>query len=263
MNRVLLCSPDFYSIRYEINPWMSLARDVDRAEAAAQWRRLHDTLESLACQVEVLEPEPDWPDMVFTANAGLVAGSRFLLGNFRHPKRQGETPAYERWFATHGFEVVPLPMIHAFEGEGDALWCGDILFCGHGFRTDREIAHWLAGELKCPVLDLSLINPHFYHLDTCFCPLGDGAAMWHPPAFDAKSGRAIREHVTDLITVPPEEALRFACNSVVIDRHVLIPAHCPETSRMLNDRGYDCHPLPMSEFIKSGGACKCLVLRLS
>jgi N-dimethylarginine dimethylaminohydrolase len=213
--------------------------------------------------VELLAPEPDWPDMVFTANAGLVAGSRFLLGNFRHTHRQGETPAFERWFATHGFEVVPLPTVHAFEGEGDALWLDDTLYCGHGFRTDREIASWLAGELACTVRDFTLINPHFYHLDTCFCPLRGGTAMWYPAAFDAKSGRTMREHVTNLITVPQEEALRFACNAVVVGRHVLIPDHCPETCRMLNERGYECHPLPMSEFIKSGGACKCLVLRLA
>lgn len=263
MNRVLLCPPDFFSIRYEINPWMSLSRDVNPETATAQWRQLLETLRSLDCEVEVLSPEPDWPDMVFTANAGLVAGSRFLLGNFRHPKRQGETPAYERWFADHGFEIVPLPKIHVFEGEGDALWFGETLFCGHGFRTDREIAGWLAEELRCAVVDFALNDPHFYHLDTCFCPLHGGEALWHPPAFSEASQRMMRDHVLDLVTVPPEEALRFACNAVVLGRHVLIPAGCPETSRMLVERGYECHPLPMSEFIKSGGACKCLVLRLS
>jgi N-dimethylarginine dimethylaminohydrolase len=30
--------------------------------------------------------------------------------------------------------------------------------------------------------------------------------------------------------------------------------------RKLEERGYHCHPLPMSEFIKAGGACKCLTM---
>lgn len=263
MNRMLLCPPDFYSIRYEINPWMSLSRGVEPATAAAEWRQLHGTLLSLGCEVELLSPEPNWPDMVFTANAGLVAGSRFLLGNFRHPKRQGETPAYERWFAEHQFDIVPLPKIHAFEGEGDALWLGERLFCGHGFRTDREIAVWLAEELRCEVVDFALVDPHFYHLDTCFCPLDDRTALWHPPAFSEESRQMMRNHVPELVTVPPAEAMRFACNAVVIGHHVLLPTGCPQTCRALAARGFESHPLPMGEFIKAGGACKCLVLQIA
>lgn len=262
MHRMLLCPPDFYSIRYEINPWMNRLCGVDTAEAKVQWQQLHDKLQSLGCEVELLSPEADWPDMVFTANAGLVHGRSFVSARFRHPERQGETPAYEAWFAQHGFEVLRLPGHDAFEGEGDALWHGDTLICGHGFRTDPEAHGLLAGMLHCTVLSLELVNPHFYHLDTCFCPLRDGAALWYPPAFGEESQGRLRDHVHDLVIVPPDEALRFACNAIVIDRDVLIPSGSPQTCRMLADRGYECHALPMSEFIKAGGACKCLVLRL-
>jgi N-dimethylarginine dimethylaminohydrolase len=262
MNRMLLCPPDFYSIRYEINPWMNRQQNADAEEAAMQWQRLYDTLQSLGCAVELLSPQPDWPDMVFTANAGLVHGHQFISSRFRHAERQGETPTYDAWFVQHGYEVLTVPDDHAFEGEGDALWLGDTLVCGHGFRTDRETHAWLAGTLHCSVLSVKLVNPHFYHLDTCFCPLHEGTALWHPSAFNEEGRSMLRDHVSELITVPDEEALRFACNAVVLGLHVLIPAGCPHTCRRLEDRGFACHPLPMSEFIKAGGACKCLVLRL-
>lgn len=262
MHRMLLCPPDFYSIRYEINPWMSQSRAVDPAAALAQWRQLHETLLALGCEVVLLTPEPDWPDMVFTANAGLVHGRRFLSAKFRHLERQGETPAYERWFAQHDYELLRMAGSHAFEGEGDALWLGSTLVCGHGFRTDRAAHDWLAATLGCKVLGLELADPHFYHLDACFCPLGDGVALWHPPAFVEESRRLLLRQKAQLIAVPEAEARRFACNAVVLGRQVLIPAECPQTCALLTARGFDCHPLPMGEFIKAGGACKCLVLHL-
>ena len=35
-------------------------------------------------------PEPRLPDLVFTANAGVVAGGRVVLSHFLHPERRGE-----------------------------------------------------------------------------------------------------------------------------------------------------------------------------
>ena len=78
--------------------------------------------------------------------------------------------------------------------------------------------------------------------------------------FDEYGQRAIREHVTDLIDVAPEEAMHFSCNAVVIDRDIVLPEGAPQLVTKLKERGYRCHELPMSEFIKAGGACKCLTM---
>jgi N-dimethylarginine dimethylaminohydrolase len=79
-------------------------------------------------------------------------------------------------------------------------------------------------------------------------------------AFDEYGQRAIREHVTDLIDVAPEEATHFSCNAVVIERDIVLPEGAQQLVSKLQDRGYRCHELPMSEFIKAGGACKCLTM---
>src|SRR5512142_3173967 len=90
--RVLLCPPEHYGIEYEINPWMKRSQKADPALALAQWRGLHDQLRGLGCEIELLSPQPGLPDMVFTANAGLVAGHRFIRSNFRYQERRGEEP---------------------------------------------------------------------------------------------------------------------------------------------------------------------------
>ena len=106
--RILMCPPDHYGIEYEINPWMSRSRGSDSERARAQWRRLHDTLSGLGATVELMAPQPGLPDLVFTANAGLMYGDSFYSARFRHGERQRESPVFDAWFADHGFAVKHL-----------------------------------------------------------------------------------------------------------------------------------------------------------
>ena len=108
MRELLLCPPDYYGIEYEINPWMSVARGADTAIVQEQWKQLHATLSKLN-KVHLIPPQPRLPDMVFTANAGLTVGRRFIPSNFRHKERAGEQPFFAKWMEQHGYEVDWLP----------------------------------------------------------------------------------------------------------------------------------------------------------
>ena len=260
--KLLLCPPDYYGIEYEINPWMSRERNASPELARFQWTGLQDKLESLGCELELLTPRQSLPDLVFTANAGLAIGNRFIPSHFRHSERQGEEPYFRQWFAEHQYEILSLPEGLFFEGEGDALFCRDVLVCGYRFRSDIRSHRAIGEHLKCLVVSVELVMDRFYHLDTCFCPLPDGSAIWYPAAFDEYGQKAIRHHIPNLMEVAPEEATQFACNAIVLDRQIVLPEGCPRLNAALADRGYESHPLPMTEFLKAGGACKCLVLLL-
>src|SRR4029079_10280319 len=260
MRELLLCPPDYYGIDYEINPWMNRARGADVALAQKQWKQLHARLSNLNSEVHLIPPQPGLPDMVFTANAGLTVGRKFIPSNFRHKERAGEQPFFAKCMEQRGYEVSWLKENLYFEGEGDALFGGDALFCGYKFRSDIQSHRALADILGCLVISVELVDPRFYHLDTCFCPLPDGGAVGCPSSCDEYGQRAIREHVTGLIDVSPEEATHFSCNAVVIEQDIVLPEGAPRLVATLQDRGYRCHELPMSEFIKAGGACKCLTM---
>jgi N-dimethylarginine dimethylaminohydrolase len=262
MHELLLCPPDHYGIEYEINPWMNRARGADAPVAQQQWKNLHATLSKLGCKIHLVKPQPKLPDMVFTANAGLAVGKKFIPSNFRYKERAGEAPHFARWMEEHGYQIAWLPRDHYFEGEGDALFGGDMLFCGYKFRSDIQSHRAIADMLGCLVISVELVDPRFYHLDTCFCPLRDGAAVWFPAAFDEYGQRAVREHVGELIDVAPEEAMHFSCNAVVLEHDIVLPEGAPKLVAALQKRGYCCHQLPMTEFIKAGGACKCLTMFL-
>ena len=154
MRRLLLCPPDHYGIEYEINPWMSRARGADVEATKAQWKGLFEKLSSLDCQIDLITPQPKLPDMVFTANAGLTVGKKFIPSNFRHEERSGEAPHFARWMKEHGYEVIWLPKDLLFRRrrrralrEGRTFLRIQISF-RHQFAPRRCRHSWLSGHFR-------------------------------------------------------------------------------------------------------------------
>jgi N-dimethylarginine dimethylaminohydrolase len=259
---ILMCPPDYYGIEYEINPWMSRSRQADSAVACQQWERLRHVLEECGAKISCLEPVRGLPDMVFTANAALIHGDMAVLSKFHHPERQGETPYCEKWFADHGMRIARLKSDAFFEGAGDALFCGDTLFAGYRIRSAIQSHNEIAAMFRCRAIALELVDSYFYHLDTCFCPLRPGVALYYPSAFDDYGRKVLRQWIPDLIAAIEAEAKRFACNAVVIGDTVVTNTNCPELHDSLRQRGFAARETPLDEFLKAGGAAKCLTLRL-
>jgi len=263
----LMCPPKLYDVDYVINPWM--AGNVHRASrehAAMQWEQLQNALQQVA-KVLLVEPQPGWPDMVFTANAGLVRSGVVAMSRFLHPERQGEEPHFRKWFDDLGFTVCDIPSATPFEGEGDALFEaeGSRLWAGHGVRTIQASHSRLADLWGIEVVSLRLVDPRFYHLDTCFCPMTGGYLMYFPTAFDAESNAKIEYHYPKKCRIPVSEmdALRFACNAINVGRHILLNEISADLSQRLEGCGFLVVQVRLTEFLKAGGAAKCLVLRLS
>ena len=260
--RLLMCAPDAYDLKYEINDWMSLANRPDLSLAARQWAELYAVLTGpVGATVELIPQAANAPDMVFTANAGLVRGDRVLLSHFRHPERQVEVEPFRAWFEAHGYRTIAPPGDCKFEGEGDALSAGGVLVAGYLKRSDIGSHRWLSEVLGVPVLSLELVDGRWYHLDTAFFALTPQLVVYYPGAFDAYAETVIRKNF-ETITVSDDEALNFACNAIVLDKTVVMPARCPRLAAQLESLGYTVYQVELSEFLKSGGAAKCLVLFL-
>ncbi|NJN22196.1 MAG: fused N-dimethylarginine dimethylaminohydrolase/saccharopine dehydrogenase domain-containing protein, partial [Leptolyngbya sp. RL_3_1] len=265
--RILMCAPEHYDVDYVINPWMegNIHRS-SRDRAQDQWEQLYHVLKDLAT-VDLVEPQPGWPDMVFTANAGLVLGDTVVLSRFLHPERQGEEPYFQQWFTEQGFTVKTLPKSLPFEGAGDALLdrAGAWLWAGYGFRTELDAHPHLARWLDVEVLSLRLIDRRFYHLDTCFCPLSNGDLLYYPPAFDTYSNHLIERRIPAEKRIPANDvdAVNFACNAVNIDQTIVINSASDSLKQTLAERGFTVVETPLTEFLKAGGAAKCLTLRVT
>jgi N-dimethylarginine dimethylaminohydrolase len=257
-----MCAPTSYGLKYEINPWMSMKRLPDTQRAQCQWDRLYRVLTTeMGAEVELLPQAEDAPDMVFTANAGLVRAGRCLVSHFRHPERQVEEPHFAAWFESRGYDLQRLPDDMPFEGEGDALFAGDTLLAGYLKRSDIRAHGVLAEYFQVPVLSLELVDDRWYHLDTCLFPLDAETIVFYPEAFDSYAQNVLRRTFRT-IEVTEEEALRFACNAVRVGSKIVLPAGCPLLTHTLEEAGYTVHSVDLSEFMKAGGAAKCLTLYL-
>lgn len=265
MSRLLVCPPDFFGIEYEINPWMRLGNRVDHERAVRQWHGLMSVFEKdLGVVLERMTPITALPDLVFTANAGVVVGRTAVVSRFRYPERQREEAHFEDWFRGHGYDVMTMEKGLFFEGAGDLLGFPECWFGGYRQRSDIRAFPVLSERFHREIITLELVDNRFYHLDTCFCPLSGGELLYFQAAFDPYGQSAIAERIPDerRLSVPEGEALRFACNAVCVGKHVVLPAGCPTTERLLQERGYQTHSVPLDEFMKSGGSAKCLTLAL-
>lgn len=265
--RYLMCAPDFYDVDYVINPWMegNIHRS-NQTKAKEQWQALYDILKELA-SIDLVPPQPGLPDMVFTANAGLVLGNKVVVSRFFHKERQGEEPHFKAWFQSQGFETFELPQDLPFEGAGDALLDreGRWLWAGYGFRSELDSHPLIAQWLDIEVLSLHLVDSRFYHLDTCFCPLTGGYLLYYPDAFDTYSNRLIEMRVpfSKRIAISEPDAVNFACNAVNVGQTIILNKASDNLKQRLAAVGFTVIETPLTEFLKAGGAAKCLTLRIT
>jgi len=258
----LLCPPDHFAVVYEINPWMAAGSPVDPDRARAQWEGLKAALLGAGATVELQPTDHSVPDLVFTANAGIVSGRVFVPSNFRHPERRPETELDIAWFEDRGFEIRRLRGDVHHEGAGDALPFAGALVSAHHFRSDAAAHAQLSMLLGLAVRSIALVDPRYYHLDITFCPLDSTRAIVWPGAWDDQGRRTIEALVPEPLVLEPEEAEGFVANSVVVGRTVLLPTCPPRVGRQLERWGFLPVEIDVSEFLKSGGGCRCLTLAL-
>jgi arginine dihydrolase len=262
----LMCSPDYFGVHYSINPWMTdKIGKVDTRRATRQWEDFFSTLARFA-EIKLIQPQTHVPDLVFTANAGLILKNKFIPSRFRYSERRVEEPFFRNWFQFHGYQVVEWPDSVFFEGAGDALRQPgrNLLWAANGFRTDPKAHDLLASEFQVEIVSLQLVNPDFYHLDTCFCPLQDGKVMYYPKAFDTQSLKLIEEHTVpeNRIPVSDNDARHLACNAVLVGNNIILNHASRDLRNQLENAGYAVFIEPVTEFLKAGGANKCLTFEL-
>lgn len=271
LRRYLMCRPEYFTVSYKINPWMEPAVPTDTALAVRQWQTLYDTYLALGHEVELIDPLPGLPDMVYTANGGFVIDGIAYGPKFRYRERAAEAPAFMQWFADDGLEVREPLAVN--EGEGDFLLVGDTVLAGRGFRSSDGSHLEVARTFDREVISLNLVNPNYYHLDTALSVLDpvEGVSRGGPQhaniaylaeAFDAESLATLEARFPDAIIVPSEDGAVFGLNSASDGKNVIISPRAKQFERQLRERGYTPVPVDLSELLLGGGGIKCCTLEL-
>ncbi len=275
MKTILMCEPNSFAVNYDINPWMSSSiGKVDKNKAHQQWKDLSKKIKDVGHKVVVMHNQPEeLPDLVFTANAALTINNHALISNFACVERQAESTIYSEYISGLGLKIDNY-FVHNdiyFEGAGDALLekNKNILVLGYGFRTSRLAKEYVQEWLKMvsyntKLMQVELINPNYYHLDTCFCPLDNGYVLYYPGAFSEKSNNELKDTFQNkLISVSEEDASFFACNAVSLDNCLILNRASTSLQKKLNSLDITVVETPLNQYMLSGGSAKCLTLELS
>ena len=288
MNKtVLMSGAEYFDDGQAINPFMGGTKDVDISVATAEHALLKRTLESLGVTV-ITTPAPlDLQDGVYTANWALVRRDKAVLSSLP-PSRQGEQPYAEQALAKLGKTTYTVPAGLKFSGQGDALPCGNYLFCGSGYRTDTAVHGFLAETLGYDVISLQTIpqldtqgqpitnavsgwaDSYFYDLDLALAVLKPptagqkGLIAWCPDAFLPESQEKLRtfDGVEKIEVSFTEAKDAFACNLVSTGSTVVMSAQAPEFRKAVESHGLQTIPLAMPELAKGGGFIRCTTLTL-
>lgn len=275
MKTFLMCEPKSFAVTYEINPWMnSNIGKVNHDLAYEQWTSLCNKIKNTGAKVVVMRNQPEkLPDLVFTANAALIINNHALISHFACLERQPESKIYSEFLKELGFQVDNffIKQNIYFEGAGDALLEKEknILVLGYGFRTSKNAYEYVKDFLskvspETKILHAELVNPSFYHLDTCFCPLDNGYILYYPGAFSEKTNNDFKQYFgSKLIPLLKEDADNFGCNAVSIGKILVLNSASDELKNKLNQVGITIVENPLNQYMLSGGSSKCLTLELS
>jgi N-dimethylarginine dimethylaminohydrolase len=277
-HRILMVRPTYFHLENPINPHMRKAdgglHALNKAKSFHEWESLRSVFLKLGVTLHEAQSQPGLPDMVFCANQCLpyvtTAGEhRAILSNMANDIRQREVPAIQETLEQLGYKIDRLPARTTstlFEGMGDALWLPGhrVLLGGYGHRTSRQIYSLISELTSATAIIFELVNPRFYHLDTCLCILDSKSALACREAFTAEGWQMLQEIFPRLIEVPVQEGDSpvFACNAHCPDgKHVVIQSGARATVERLRMAGFIPVEVSTDEFIKSGGSVFCMKLQ--
>ena len=287
INRTVLMSDALnFSAEQAINPYYTDSHTVT-AVAQAEHDSIREAFESAGIEV-ILVPSPTTSqDGVYCANWALVRGNKAILARLPDVRKSEEE--WARLQLTNlGLKVIDAPEGLKFSGQGDALACGDYLFCGNGYRSDEAAQIFAAETLgytriqlqTIPQLDgngVPVINAisgwadsFFYDIDLALSIIKapteteKGLIAYCPEAFTEESQNFLSSFTNvDKITISLHEAQHaFACNLVSTGESVIMSAHAPLFAEELRKRGLNVITPEVSELAKGGGYIRCTSLSL-
>ncbi len=271
-----MSSAQYFSDEFAINPYMDESVAIDSEKANQEHAAIRTALMNAGVTVKQVEAPKDCQDGVYTANWGLCRNGVAVLSSLPN-KRQAEQPYAKQTLENLDLEVIEAP--YRFSGQGDALPCGDLLFCGTTYRTDKRMHDFLAKHLGFTVIGLETVpytdqsgkplvntvtgwpDSFFYDIDLALSVLTPNLIAWCPEAFTPESQAKIRSVDIDTIEVSYQEATKgFACNLVSTGETVVMSAHAPKLRAAIEAKGLKTVTPQISELAKGGGYIRCTTL---
>lgn len=281
---VIMSSADYFSNDQPINPYYA-DESVDLEKARAEHSEIRRALEAASVNIIKVDAPYASQDGVYTANWALVKGKKAILARLPNARKAEEDWA-EKILQEQGIEVLRVSDDWRFSGQGDALPCGNYLFCGSTYRSDEKAQEFAADSLGFKRIQLRTIpqldesgseqinvssgwpDSFYYDIDLALSIIKGpsehslGTIAYCPKAFTPESQNTLAElEGFEKIIVSEQEAKQaFACNLVSTGESVVMSAHAPQLKQELESRGLQVFTPEITELAKGGGYIRCTTL---
>lgn len=287
INRTVLMSDALhFSTDQAINPYYN-DRDVDVVRAVCEHTAIATALSAAGITITFAPSPAESQDGVYTANWALIRGDIAILARLPEVRRAEITHA-QHILENLGKTVIEVPAGLKFSGQGDALACGNFLFCGQGYRSDEAAQAFAAEKLGYQRIQLQTIpeldsaglpmrnavtgwaDSFFYDIDLALSIIKapeanqKGLIAYCPDAFTPESQAILSDFDgVEKITVSIDEAIHaFASNLVSTGETVIMSANAPLLKASLESHGLTVVTPEISELSKGGGYIRCTTLTL-
>lgn len=276
-----------FSVDHPINPYYG-SPSVDKDRSQAEHDSIREALIEAGVKVISVKSPVDSQDGVYTANWALTKNKKAIMA--RLPEvRSAEHAVAEKYLQELGYEIIHTPKGLKFSGQGDALPCGNYLFCGQDYRSDTEAQEFAAKSLGLERIQLKTIpqldddgnevinsesgwaDSYFYDIDLALAIIKEpseenpGLIAYCPEAFTKESQEKLESiNFVEKIKVSFEEATKaFATNLVSTGNSVVMSDSAPLLKGELESRGINVITPKIQELSKGGGYIRCTSLTLS
>ncbi|NQW18356.1 MAG: hypothetical protein HQ478_12810 [Chloroflexi bacterium] len=248
---------------------MSFSDSVDITRATRQWNGMVEAMEEAGAEVELLEPSPDSPAQVFTADGAVILGDhQALILRNDGPRGALEPRNFADWLRDDGFEVESIPPNRTLDGGNTLRLHDDSFACGLKPEADGSGERYFAKLLKLTggtlLHQIRLTDRRYLHLDMAIGRVGDAGYLVFKSALE--NGLASLEGTPivdrEIILVDTQDAERFACNGITIGDTFMTGKISASLIDAIERLGYRAVTLDLDEFHKAGGGLKCLTLPL-
>lgn len=283
---ILMSDANNFSIEQPINPYYH-QNSVDHNKAIQEHEIIRKLLEEAGIKI-ITSPSPkNCQDGVYTANWALVRGDKAVLSNLPNARHDEELYA-KKVLTDLGKKVFQIPKNFKFSGQGDALACGNLLFCGSGYRSDSQAQKLAAEILGYDYIQLQTIpqtdssgqtitncasgwpDSFFYDIDLALAVIKaphdneNGLIAYCPEAFMPQSRKLLSmlDSVEKIEVEISEAKNAFATNLVSTGTTVIMSSRAPKLANKLCHHGLKIIQPEITELAKGGGFIRCMTLTI-
>ena len=241
---------------------------VDYEKAQRQQAEVVKTLGAM------LIPSAGLPDEVFVANTVLplpMLPPTFIMANFKYAQRKKETDNLVPYLSKIG-KVIQWPYKSVLEGQGETKWFygGRVVVVGYGFRSSKQSvldleeilnkiykSHGLTPPI---VIGVKLLDARYYHMDIATHAISSNECLIHRGAVSDRDIQKMEAH--GIRCIVREFGDPFALNCVIVNGKHYTHVLTAKARSVMKSLGLKMVELDVSEFEKSGGALRCMILCL-